>query len=88
VSDVRRIEEHTGLANQQERTEFSDIGVILVTRSEAARLLSLSVREIDELRRSGQILARRHGRKVLIPVTELRRYADSLPSDEPFGRRS
>lgn len=52
---------------------------LLVTRPEAARMLSLSVPEIDNLRRQGRLLAKRHGKKVLFPVAELERYADSLP---------
>lgn len=53
--------------------------VLLVPQNDAARMLGITVREVYELRRSRQLVARKHGRKVLIPVTELRRYADSLP---------
>jgi len=56
---------------------------LFVTRQEAARILSLSVTEIDDARRAGKLLAKRHGRKVLIPVHELERYADSLPWIDP-----
>jgi excisionase family DNA binding protein len=56
---------------------------IMVTRTEAARRLSLSERQIDELRRRGDLAAQRFGRKILIPVSELRRFAESLPADEP-----
>lgn len=52
---------------------------LLVTRPEAARILSLSVSEIDNLRRAGRLLAKRSGSKVLIPMAELERYAESLP---------
>ncbi|GAS88406.1 helix-turn-helix domain-containing protein [Mycolicibacterium brisbanense] len=52
---------------------------LLVTRPEAARILSLSVREIDRLRLSGKLLAKRHGGKVLFPFAVLERYAESLP---------
>jgi hypothetical protein len=38
---------------------------LLVTRPEAARILSLSVPEIDNLRRAGRLLAKRHGQRVL-----------------------
>ncbi|AXH46886.1 HTH DNA binding protein [Mycobacterium phage Aminay] len=55
---------------------------ILVGREDAARLLSLSVPEIDNLRRAGHLIARKHGRKVLFPLDELRRWAASLPADE------
>ena len=52
---------------------------LLVTRPEAARMLSISVAEIDNLRRAGRLLAKRHGGKVLFPLVELKRYAESLP---------
>lgn len=52
---------------------------LLVTRPEAARILSLSVPEIDNLRRAGRLLAKRHGKKVLFPVAELKRFANQLP---------
>lgn len=55
---------------------------IAVTRQQGARMLGLSVTEIDDERRAGRLVARKHGRKVLIPVTELRRWLDALPSDE------
>jgi len=55
---------------------------IAVTRQEAARMLSISVTEIDDERRAGRLSARRHGRKVLIPIAELQRWLDALPSDE------
>ena len=52
---------------------------LLVTRPEAARILSLSVVEIDRLRRARRLLAKMHGSKVLFPMSELERYAESLP---------
>jgi excisionase family DNA binding protein len=55
---------------------------LMVTRQEAARLVSLSLTEIDEARRRGDLAAQRYGTKVLIPMTELRRFAESLVSDE------
>jgi excisionase family DNA binding protein len=55
---------------------------LAVTRHQAAQMLSLSVTEIDDERRAGRLQARRHGRKVLIPVVELQRWLEALPSDE------
>ena len=55
---------------------------LAVTRQQAAQILNISVTEIDDERRSGRLQARRHGRKVLIPVAELRRWLDALPSDD------
>ena len=56
--------------------------LLAVSRSQAAEMLGISVTEIDDERRAGRLLARKHGRKVLIPVTELRRWVDALPSDD------
>jgi hypothetical protein len=56
---------------------------ILVDRNEAARLLSISVCEIDAARRRGDLGARKYGSKVLFEVGELRRFAAALPADEP-----
>jgi hypothetical protein len=64
-------------------TKLSDVDAILVSRPEAAGLLSLSVTEIDRLRRAGHIIAKRHGRKVLdpggrtAPVTSVGRHPGS-----------
>jgi hypothetical protein len=58
---------------------------LLVNREDAARLLCVSTRELDRLRASGRIVARRHGRRILISIDELRRFAGSLPADEPGG---
>lgn len=55
---------------------------LLVTRPEAARILSVSVREIDRLRRAGRLLAKMHGARVVFPLTELERYAESLTWEE------
>jgi excisionase family DNA binding protein len=61
----------------------NDDGAIMVTRTEAARRLSLSTSEIDAARRRGDLGAQRYGSKVLISVKELERFAANLPSDEP-----
>lgn len=56
---------------------------IFVDRAEASRRLKISMTEVDDARRAGRLFAKRHGRKVLIPVTELQRYADALPWIDP-----
>jgi len=61
--------------------DSNDDDQIMVSRPEAARRLSLSVREIDEARRRGDLAAQRYGGKILISVEELRRFAANLPSD-------
>ncbi|HWG20536.1 MAG TPA: helix-turn-helix domain-containing protein [Terracidiphilus sp.] len=47
---------------------------LLVSRLEAAEIVSLSVRSIDNLLASKQLSFRRIGTRVLIPVTELRKF--------------
>ncbi len=55
---------------------------IAVTRREAADMLGISLTEVDDERRAGRLIARKHGRKVLITVAELRRWVEALPTDE------
>lgn len=55
---------------------------LAVTRRQAAQMVSLSVTEIDDERRAGRLAARKHGRKVLIPVAELQRWVEALPADQ------
>lgn len=59
-----------------------EVEPLLVSRDDAARILAISPREIDNLRAASKIVARRHGRKVLFPIEELRRFATSLPADQ------
>jgi excisionase family DNA binding protein len=48
---------------------------LLVSREQAAQLLSISQRALDYLVASQRLPARRIGGRVLIPMTDLRRYA-------------
>lgn len=48
-----------------------------VSRSEAAQLLSISVRGIDYLISTKQLSTRRIGTRVLIPIADLRKFARS-----------
>jgi excisionase family DNA binding protein len=50
---------------------------LLYSRKQAAEELSLSVSSIDQLIRSKVISFRRQGRRVLIPRTEIERFARS-----------
>ncbi|ASR85646.1 excise [Mycobacterium phage Ellie] len=59
-----------------------EVEPLFVTREDAARLLCLSTVELDKLRASSKLVARKYGRKVLFPVDELRRFAQSLPADQ------
>lgn len=54
--------------------------VILMTREEAARALRLSLRTIDTLILRHELNVRRIGRRVLIPVGEVERFAAVAPS--------
>jgi excisionase family DNA binding protein len=48
---------------------------LLYSRNDAARALSISVRKLEELIRSGQLQVVRIGRRVLISQESLRRIA-------------
>ncbi|HEY0701167.1 MAG TPA: helix-turn-helix domain-containing protein [Candidatus Acidoferrales bacterium] len=48
---------------------------ILFSRDEAAGMLSISVRSVDYLLARGELRAVRKGRRLLIPRTELERWA-------------
>jgi len=50
---------------------------LLVGRTEAAGMLSISCRALDYLVANKQLLIRRIGTRVLIPVSELRRFSRS-----------
>ena len=50
---------------------------ILVGRAEAAGMLSISCRALDYLVANKQLLIRRIGSRVLIPVAELRKFSRS-----------
>ncbi len=50
---------------------------LLVGRREAAHMLSISQRSLDYLVAAKELTARRIGSRVLISITELRRYARS-----------
>jgi hypothetical protein len=61
-----------------------NIEKLLYSREDAATALSVSVRSIDYLISDGRLITRRIGRKTLIPVTEIRRFARG---DHPEGIR-
>ena len=50
---------------------------LLYDRREAARQLSISIRSLDYFLAAGRFRTRRIGKKVLIPYTELVRFAGS-----------
>lgn len=49
--------------------------VLLYSRKLAAAALSISVRSLDYLIERGELPIRRIGKKVLVPVADLRRFA-------------
>ena len=55
----------------------------LYSRAGAGEYLDKSLTEIDRLIRSGVLAAKKDGRRTVIDVAELDRYADGLPSIEP-----
>ncbi len=64
-----------GGRKQPQRVTIAPEDKILVSREEAAQLLSISQRGLDYLVASRRLPTRRIGGRVLIPVTELRKYA-------------
>jgi hypothetical protein len=59
------------------RASLSPDEKLLVGRVEAAGMLSISCRALDYLVANKQLLVRRIGSRVLIPVAELRRFSRS-----------
>ena len=55
---------------------------LLVGRKQAATMLSISVRALDYLIAGRKLTTRRIGSRVLIPVSDLRRFASA---DHPFS---
>jgi excisionase family DNA binding protein len=63
-------------------------GKLLFTRSESAQLLSISLRTLDHLQARKEIKTRRVGRKVLIPASELARFAQQDHVGRPAAQNS
>jgi excisionase family DNA binding protein len=57
------------------RAAISSADKLLVGREEAAAMLSISSRALDYLVANKRIAARRIGARVLIPVSDLRRFS-------------
>lgn len=47
---------------------------LVVSRFEAARLLSISLRTLDSLLARGELRGRRVGRRIIFPIEELQRF--------------
>jgi excisionase family DNA binding protein len=58
-----------------------ELDPILVSRTEAAALLGISRRSLDYLIADKKLTVRRIGTRVLVPYTELKRFARA---DHPF----
>jgi excisionase family DNA binding protein len=56
---------------------------ILVSVADGARMLSLCRATFYKLLNTGEVRAVKHGRRTLIPVDELRKYALTLPDMQP-----
>lgn len=52
-----------------------EVQKLLYSRKDTARALSLSVRSIDYLIYTGRLPTRRVGGKILVPVSDIRRFA-------------
>jgi excisionase family DNA binding protein len=78
---ARHSNKTASLPNKQIETNFDRLRY---DRLSAAELLSISVRTLDYRISNGQIKVRRDGNKVLIPHSELVRYARA---DHPFPVR-
>jgi excisionase family DNA binding protein len=65
----------SGRRKQPQRVTVAPEDKILVSREEAAQLLSISQRGLDYLVASKRLPTRRIGGRVLIPVSDLRKYA-------------
>ncbi|QFG11468.1 HTH DNA binding protein [Mycobacterium phage Ekdilam] len=59
-----------------------EVEPLFVNRDDAARILCISPAEVDRLRAGSKLVARKYGRRVLFPIAELRRFAQSLPADQ------
>jgi excisionase family DNA binding protein len=55
----------------------NQIEKLLYSREDAAAALSISIRSVDYLISEGKLSTRRIGRKTLIPVSDIRRFAHS-----------
>lgn len=56
---------------------------LLYDKHAAAAMLSTTVERVNELRRSGVLVAVQDGRQYKYTVGELTRYVESLPTSEP-----
>lgn len=63
---------------------------LLYTRREAAELLSISLRLLDDLLATGELMSRRVGRRRLIPATALQAFArkDHSPRSRAADREA
>jgi excisionase family DNA binding protein len=58
---------------------------LAVSRFEAARLLSISLRTLDSLLARGELRGRRVGRRIIFPIEELQRF---LRKDHPLAEKA
>lgn len=66
---------NSGRKKTSERLTVAPDAKLLVSREEAAQLLSISQRGLDYLIANRRLPTRRIGGRVLIPVSDLRKYA-------------
>lgn len=58
--------------------QMTAVTPLALARKEVARALSLSVRSVDRAIKRGDLHAKRHGSRVLVPRSEIDRYLDKL----------
>jgi len=56
---------------------------VLLSRKQAAQVLSINIDTLDRLVRAGKISAKKMGRLVKFDAAELQRFANELPAWEP-----
>lgn len=61
-----------------ETTQLPD-SPLLATRVDAARILCISVTQVDRLRHKGALRFKRIGGKLVVPMSELEKYIERLP---------
>jgi hypothetical protein len=58
---------------------------LLVSRKGAAEMLTISIRKVDYMIADGRMLTRRIDNRVLIPIEEIRKFAESDHTKRKVG---
>ena len=87
---ARKLHAPSRIRKNRERKPPANVTVppqakLLVSREEAAQLLSISVRGVDYLIATKRLFTRRSGTRVLIPIEDVRKFAGSDHPDRLAG---